>query len=146
MASELEPWESLPDVVTEPAAPDAWESLPDVEPAPAPSITNEELALRTQGPTVPLANGQSMLRSSITTEPAQGPVQFTSQGQPVLASAFEAPAVAKGREQEALEAKVRFSMELGRKNNGTDLAQSAEIARQVNVPTSQVLPHLEQWK
>lgn len=119
-------------------------------PAPAIStpsgLTNEELALRTQGPTVPLANGQSMLRSSITTEVAQGPVQFTSQGQPVLASSLDAPAVAKSREQEALEAKVRVAMEMGRKSNGTDLAQAAEIARQFNVPTSQVLPHLAQWK
>jgi len=119
-------------------------------PAPAIStpsgLTNEELALRTQGPTVPLANGQSMLRSSITTDVAQGPVQFTSQGQPVLASSLAAPAVAKSREQEALEAKVRVAMEMGRKSNGTDLAQAAEIARQFNVPTSQVLPHLAQWK
>lgn len=144
MANELEPWESLPDV-TEPAAAEAWESLPDVEPA-STALTNEELALRTRGPTVPLANGQSMLRSSITTDVAQGPVQFTSQGQPVLASSLDAPAVAKSREQEALEAKVRVAMEMGRKSNGTDLAQAAEIARQFNVPTSQVLPHLAQWK
>ena len=89
-----------------------------------------------------------MLRSTITTDVQPPGVQFSSQGTPFLPSANIAIAEDEGvvRQREALEAKVRVAMDLGRKHAGTDLAQAAEIARQFNVPTSQVLPHLPQWR